>query len=240
MKMISRTLAYSSAIALAATLSACGSSSDDGTQPIPAGDAVLTGNITQSRILYRDTTYTLSGYVKVTNGAVLTIQDGTKIVGDIDQPGSSLWILPGARIMAEGTAARPIVFTSERPAGQRKPGDWGGIILIGRGKLNRTVNPISTEGPAGHTENYAGGTNNDDNSGVLRYVRIEFAGYDVSGSGQELNSLSMYAVGRGTKIEYVQTLAGLDDSFEWFGGAVDGRYLVSFESGDDHFDWTEG
>jgi hypothetical protein len=90
-------------------------------------------------------------------------------------------------------------------------------------------------------ENYAGGTNNADNSGTLRYVRIEFGGYDISnGAGQELNSLSMYAVGSGTQIEYVQTMTGLDDSFEWWGGAVDARYLVSYESGDDHFDWTEG
>ena len=98
-----------------------------------------------------------------------------------------------------------------------------------------------TEGPQGITEPYSGGTDNTDNSGILRYVRIEFAGYDVSaGAGQELNSLSMYAVGSGTQLEYVQSMAGLDDSFEWWGGAVDGRYLVSYESGDDHFDWTEG
>ena len=98
-----------------------------------------------------------------------------------------------------------------------------------------------TEGPQGVTETYSGGTDNADNSGTLRYVRIEFAGYDVSGgAGQELNSLSLYAVGSGTTLEYVQSLAGLDDSFEWWGGAVDGRYLVSYESGDDHFDWTEG
>jgi hypothetical protein len=88
---------------------------------------------------------------------------------------------------------------------------------------------------------YSGGTDNTDNSGTLRYVRIEFAGYDVSGgAGQELNSLSMYAVGSGTTLEFVQSLAGLDDGFEWWGGAVDGRFLVSYESGDEHFDWTEG
>ena len=98
-----------------------------------------------------------------------------------------------------------------------------------------------TEGPQGVTEVYSGGTDNADNSGTLRYVRIEFGGYDVSGgAGQELNSLSMYAVGSGTTLEFVQTLAGLDDGFEWWGGAVDGRYLVSYESGDEHFDWTEG
>lgn len=202
----------------------------------------VTGNITSNQTWFADTVYTLSGFIKVQSGATLTIQPGTTIVGDIAVAGSSLWILRGAKIMAEGTAALPIVFTSANAAGNRKPGDWGGIIIVGNGIINRTGATISTEGgTAGVAENYAGGTDNNDNSGSLRYVRIEFAGYDVSnGNGQELNTLSMYAVGRGTKLEYVQSVTGLDDSFEWWGGAVDGRYLVSYEAGDDHFDWTEG
>ncbi len=201
----------------------------------------LQGFISASTTLFADSTYVLSGYVKVTNGATLTIQPGTRLVGDTTVAGSSLWILRGSRIVAEGTAQAPIVFTSQRSAGNRRPGDWGGLIIIGNAPINRTANPILTEGPVGVSENYAGGNQFNDNSGSLRYVRIEFAGYDVSnGSGQELNSLSMYAVGRGSRIEFVQTMAGLDDSFEWFGGAVDGRHLVSYESGDDHFDWTEG
>jgi hypothetical protein len=204
--------------------------------------AVLGADITASRTLYSDTVYVLSGYIKVSNGAVLTIQPGTKIVGDTNVVGSSLWILRGSKIIADGTVGQPIVFTSQRSAGNRKPGDWGGLIIIGNGIINRSGATILTEGgAAGEAENYAGGTDNNDNSGVLRYVRIEFAGYDVSnGAGQELNALSSYAVGRGTTYEYIQTMAGLDDSFEFWGGAVDGRYLVSYESGDDHFDWTEG
>jgi hypothetical protein len=211
--------------------------------PITTGvaAATLTGNVTADRTLTRDTLYTLSGYVKVASGATLTIQEGTRIEGDANTLGSSLWILRGAKIVAIGTAAEPIVFTSARPAGSRKPGDWGGIIIVGNGIINRTGATITTEGPQGVAENYAGGANNADSSGALRYVRIEFAGYDVSaGQGQELNSLSMYAVGSGTKIEYVQSLGGLDDSFEFWGGAVQGRYLVSYEAGDDHFDWSEG
>jgi hypothetical protein len=204
-------------------------------------NAILTGPITTSRTLSADSVYTLSGYVKVQSGATLTIPAGTTIVGDTTQPGSSLWILRGAKIDAQGTATDPIIFTSARSPGNRKPGDWGGIIIIGNGIINRTGTPILTEGgAAGQAENYAGGTDNNDNSGTLRYVRIEFAGYDISGAGQELNSLSSYAVGRGTTYEYIQTMSGLDDSFEWWGGAVDGRYLVSYESGDDHYDWTEG
>jgi hypothetical protein len=203
---------------------------------------VLTGPITTSRTLFADTVYTLSGYVKVQNGATLTIQPGTTIVGDTTQPGSSLWILRGAKIDAQGTADAPIVFTSARSPGNRKPGDWGGIIIIGNGVINRTGGPILTEGgAAGQAEDYSGGADNNDNSGTLRYVRIEFGGFDISnGAGQELNSLSSYAVGRGTTYEFLQTMSGLDDSYEWWGGAVDGRYLVSYESGDDHYDWTEG
>ena len=243
MTIKNRYLSFASALAVAFT-AACSSDSvvdpDDGGGSGPKA-ATLTGNIAASRTLSADTTYTLSGYVKVQPGATLTIPAGTKIIGDTTVAGSSLWILRGAKISAQGTANNPIVFTSARAVGNRRPGDWGGIIIIGNARINRTANPVFTEGPSNVAENYAGGTDDNDNSGVLRYVRIEFAGYDVSnGQGQELNSLSLYAVGRGTTLEYIESLAGLDDSFEWFGGSVDGRYLVSYEAGDDHFDWTEG
>jgi hypothetical protein len=206
------------------------------------GEAIdtLTGDITANRTLFADTLYVLQGFVKVTSGATLTIEPGTTIVGDPETAGSSLWILRGARIDAQGTADAPIVFTSGNAEGSRAPGDWGGLLIIGNGVINRS-GTVLTEGPQGETETYSGGTDNTDNSGTLRYVRIEFAGFDVSnGAGQELNSLSLYAVGSGTTLEYVESLAGLDDSFEWWGGAVDGRYLVSYESGDDHFDYSEG
>jgi hypothetical protein len=204
------------------------------------GEAVATiTEVTADRTLFADTLYTLSGYVKVSNGSTLTIEPGTTIVGDPAVLGSSLWILRGSTIDAQGTPEAPIVFTSGKAAGSRAPGDWGGVLIIGNGIINRS-GTVLTEGPEGVTETYSGGTDNADNSGTLRYVRIEFAGYDVSGAGQELNSLSLYAVGSGTTLEFVQSLAGLDDGFEWWGGAVDGRFLVSYESGDEHFDWTEG
>lgn len=202
--------------------------------------ATITGFIAANRTFYSDTTYTLQGYVKVVSGATLTIQAGTLIYGDAGTVGSSLWITRGSKIDIQGTAAAPVVFTSSKAAGSRAPGDWGGIIMVGNGIINRT-GTVNTEGPVGVQENYGGGTNNADNSGSLRYFRIEFAGFDVSGGGNsELNGLSLYAVGSGTVLEYGQTNAGLDDSFEWWGGAVDGRYLVSYNSGDDHFDMSEG
>ena len=225
---------------------------DGGEESAPSGIATVTTpaegaavavvqGITSDRTFHSDTLYVLSGYVKVSNGATLTIEEGTTIVGDTAFPGSSLWILRGSRIEANGTANAPIVFTSMRAENERAPGDWGGIVIIGNAPINRTANPVFTEGPAGVAENYAGGTDWADDSGHLTYVRIEFAGYDISnGAGQELNSLSMYAVGSGTTLDHVQAMAGLDDSFEWWGGAVDARYLISFEAGDDHFDWSEG
>ena len=239
MKQTSKLFSLALGAAIVAT-AACSDDDKGGTGPNPVGEAVLNADITANRTLYADTVYTLSGYVKVQSGVTLTIQPGTTIVGDTLTAGSSLWILRGAQVNANGTAADPIVFTSGKPAGSRAPGDWGGIIIVGNGIINRT-GTINTEGPAGEAEVYSGGNNNADNSGTLRYVRIEFAGYDISGgNASELNGLSLYAVGSGTTLEYVEVLSGLDDSFEWWGGAVDGRYLVSYESGDDHFDWSEG
>jgi len=228
-------------LALSGLVAACDDSPTDNGR-IEPGEGIINQNITANRTLYADTVYQISGFIKVANGATLTIQPGTKLVGDFDVPGSSLFILRGARIIADGTADRPIVFTSERPVGQRRPGDWGGVIMIGNGITNRGA-PTYIEGtgtgPENPLQDYSGGNNNNDNSGILRYVRIEYAGFPTA-PNEELNSLTMAAVGRGTTIEYVQILLGLDDSFEWFGGAVDGKYLVSYEAADDHFDGSEG
>jgi hypothetical protein len=206
------------------------------------GAATISANITANRTLFADTTYRLSGFIQVLSGATLTIQPGTRIIGDFSVPGSSLFITRGARIVANGTAQNPIVFTSERAAGQRQPGDWGGLIIIGNARINRTGQVI-IEGTGTGTTNppqvYSGGTNDADNSGVLRYVRNEWAGF-ATATDAELNSFTFAAVGSGTQMEYLQALGGLDDHFEWFGGTADAKYLVSYESGDDHFDMSEG
>ena len=229
-----------------AAVSAAACSDDDPTGPPPPapsdGAAVITADITANRTLYADTVYTLRGFIHVTNGATLTIEPGTRIEGDYETLGSSLFVMRGAKIMACGTAAAPIVFTSSRPAGERQPGDWGGLIIVGNARLNRG-DPTIIEGTGTTASNppvnYGGGTNDSDNSGELCYVRVEFAGY-ATAADQELNSFTFAAVGSGTKFEYLQAMSGLDDNFEWFGGTVDSKYLVSYESGDDHFDASEG
>ncbi|HUF27970.1 MAG TPA: fibronectin type III domain-containing protein [Gemmatimonadaceae bacterium] len=211
---------------------------------VGARQAVVEGNLTASRRLFSDTLYILKGFVKVADGATLTIDPGTKIVGDTLTPGSALFVLRGGRIVANGTVQEPIVFTSARADGNRAPGDWGGLIIVGNASTNRTgaivegsnAN-VANGGPPGI--DYTGGTVDDDSSGVLRYVRVEYAGFGVA-QDAELNSFTLAAVGSRTKLEYLQALLGLDDHFEWFGGTVDAKYLVSYESGDDHFDASEG
>jgi len=210
------------------------------TQAIPV--QVISQNITTNTVWTNNKEYLLQGFIKVTDGATLTIEPGTVIKGDFNTLGSSLFILRGSRIQAIGNAAQPIVFTSSQPAGQRLAGDWGGLIIVGRGIINRG-SPVILEGTGTSTANpqvdYSGGTDNTDDSGILRYVRIEFAGFG-SAPNVELNSLTLAAVGSTTQIDHVQAMHGLDDSFEWFGGAVDTRYLVSYNAGDDHFDASEG
>lgn len=225
-------------IASAVLLAAC-SSNDSGTDPVPVGAADLNADIIANRTLHAETTYTLTHYVHVQAPATLTIEPGTTIKG---RTGSALFIMRGAKMNADGRADAPIVFTSDQAVGSRKPGDWGGLVLIGNGIINRAgiVLLEGTGTPAANpTIEYGNGTNNADNSGVLRYVRVEFGGFGVA-NDQELNSFTFAAVGSGTQVDHVQALGGLDDAFEWFGGAADMKYLVSYETGDDHFDAAEG
>jgi hypothetical protein len=213
-----------------------------------SASAVINTDITVNRTLYADTAYTLSGFVHVANGATLTIQPGTTIKGDFNVLGSSLMIMRGAKIQAVGTADAPIVFTSSRPAGQRQPGDWGGLLLVGNAPDNRSgqvaVEGTGTDGNAvvggkNYTVIYNGGNTATDNSGTLAYVRVEFSGYAPL-QDQEFNSFTFCAIGSGTRASYLESLAGLDDSFEFFGGGFDLDHLVAFETADDVLDMSEG
>ncbi len=194
----------------------------------------LTGNINTTITLTSDKVWTLKGYVYVTDGAKLIIQPGTTIVSDIAEKGA-LCIERGSQIIAEGTLSKPIVFTSGRPEGQRSPGDWGGIVILGRAKTNRSSEP-TIEGGIGRPY---GGTNDSDNSGVLRYVRIEYAGVAAM-PNSEINALTLGGVGNGTILENVQTIYANDDAFEFFGGTVNGKNLYAYATADDDFDFDFG
>jgi len=206
---------------------------DGGPINVPSS-TVISGVINTTTTLTSDKEWTLKGYVYVTDGASLIIQPGTTIKSDIAEKGA-LCIERGAKIIAEGTALKPIVFTSGQPIGQRNPGDWGGIVILGKAKTNRTSEP-TIEGGIGRPY---GGTNDEDNSGVLRYVRIEYAGIAAL-PNSEINALTLGGVGRGTTIEYVQTIYANDDAFEFFGGTVSPKYLYAFATADDDYDFDFG
>ena len=201
----------------------------DGAQ-IGNGDAefVFTGKQTLKK-----GTYILKGWVYIADGAELTIEPGTVIKGD-KQTKASLIVERGGKLIAQGTATEPIVFTSEEAAGSRKPGDWGGIIICGKALNNQQEQQIE-----GGPRTKHGGNNDADNSGVLSYVRIEFAGYPFQ-KDKEINGLTLGSVGNGTKIDHVQVSYTNDDSFEWFGGSVNCKYLVAYHGWDDDFDTDNG
>jgi hypothetical protein len=190
----------------------------------------ISGDITSTVNWANDKVYRLNGFVRVQDGGRLNIEEGTVIIGDRESKGT-LIVQMGGKIYAEGTAENPIVMTSERPVGFREPGDWGGLVICGKAP-NNTGGVAELEGGYGA---FHGGDDPNDNSGVIRYVRLEYAGVPIN-PNEEVNTLTMGSVGNGTVIEYVQASYGLDDAFEWFGGTVDGRYLIAFKGLDDDFD----
>ena len=198
--------------------------------PTPTTDLVeLRGEIT-TRTLTKDKKYLLVGQVFVRNGQTLTIEPGTVVFGD-KPTRATLVIDKGGRLVAEGTASEPIVFTSNQPAGVRDRGDWGGLVILGNAPTNQPNPAIEGITP----EVNFGGTNPDDNSGVYKYVRVEFAGIELT-PNNETNSITMGGVGRGTTMEYCQVSFGGDDGFEWFGGNVNGKYFITHAMWDDDFD----
>lgn len=221
----------------------------------PSTTTTVNANITSNTTWLATNVYHLVGNVAVTNGATLTIQAGTIIRGDVTSK-SCLIITKGAKIIAQGTASDPIVFTSnEEPAGNgRASGDWGGVIILGNGVINTPGTNVSCTGcGAGPNVNMVegfaaydatqlyGGTDNADNSGVLSYVRIEFAGVALSGTANsEINGLTLGGVGSGTQLDHVQVSFSGDDAFEWFGGAVNCKHLIAYRTLDDDLDVDYG
>jgi hypothetical protein len=204
------------------------------TGPDNTGTYPIRGIITTDQHWTKDKTYRLRGYVYVTNGATITIDPGTKIVSNRDSAGV-LVIYRTAKIQAAGSAAEPIVFTSNET--DKKAGDLGGVIIVGQAKGNTNHSVI--EGGVDPAFSVFGGTNDADNSGTLKYVRIEYAGKAVN-PGDEVNGLSLYGVGSATTLDYIQVVRGLDDAFEFFGGTVNAKHLIAYNCADDDYDMDDG
>jgi hypothetical protein len=215
----------------------------------------LSGKITKDTTLYAKDVNYLSGVVYITKGVTLTVEAGAKVLGKSGLDVASLVITRGAKLIAKGTAEKPIIFTSASLNPQS--GDWGGIVILGTAKVNQTLTwkgtavagLTSVEGGINDTEvgyGLAGSgdaafpTGNDaDNSGILQYVRIEYAGYAYQ-PDNELNSLTMAGVGNGTTIDHIQVTYAKDDAYEWFGGTVNCKYLIAYKTQDDDFDTDFG
>ena len=202
----------------------------------------LEGNITADRTISAANKNFLKGFVYVKSGATLTIEAGSVIKGISVASGeraASLIIEPGAKIIAEGTVDKPIVFTSDKEPGKRVTGDWGGLIICGNARVNRTNQPTIEGGPGTHYGNTTSDEFNGESSGKLKYVRIEFAGYPLE-PDKEINGLTFGGVGSGTEVEFVQVSYSNDDSYEWFGGTVNAKHLIAYKGWDDDFDTDYG
>lgn len=203
-------------------------------------EAPLTNPITTSFRMTADKRWLLKGGVFIgdeVGETVLTIEPGTTIYGETSSK-AFLTIRRGSRIVADGRKDAPIVFTSSKAPGSRARGDWGGLIINGRAPVNGCdTAPCEPEGEGG-TGRY-GGADDGDDSGVLRYVRVEFAGFPIT-EDNELNGIAFQGVGNGTTVDHVQIHMAADDGIEFFGGTVDFKYVLTTGISDDNLDWTDG
>ena len=211
----------------------------------------LQGRINADTLLKKENTYILKGLVYLVGNHTMTIQPGTVIKASYSGTDvAALVITRGSKIMAQGSANEPIVFTSASPNPQS--GDWGGLIILGKAAINTSFNGVSGlmqveggvdnaqgDGLAGSGDAVAATPVNNDNSGVLSYVRIEYAGYAFQ-PDKEINSLTLAGVGSGTTIDHIQVTYGKDDAYEFFGGTVNAKYLIAWKTQDDDFDTDNG
>lgn len=241
------TLALLTTVITTTTISCSSDDDNNNTTENPQSDFVLNrndlkGEIKSGEVVLESGTYKLTGKLLVTDGATLRIKPGVIIeattVADATDYESVRYIsiAQGGKIFVEGTKEKPVIMT----AANKVPQAWGGLVICGKAPINKGTTATSEVGG----ELTYGGTEVNDNSGSLEYLRIEYAGFAYSPE-KEFNGLSMFGVGKGTKIQYVQVHESSDDGFEWFGGTVDSRYLVVTNAhsqvvGDDMFDWTEG
>lgn len=204
----------------------------------PSASQILTGVIGQDTTLKNGVVYLLSGTVYVANNATLTIEPGCIIRGDFDTNGT-LVVTKGSKLIAEGKETDPIVFTSNKKGADRKSGDWGGVIIYGDAPLNRLGGTIASIYDPNPAYNNFGGNNEDHDGGILKYVRIEFAGKKINEKTM-LNGLTLGACGKKTKVEYVQISFAKDDAVEVIGGNFDMSNIISYRNADDDFDYSMG
>lgn len=222
------------ATVITASIFASCSKEPEGPIEVKPVEGEISGNITANRTLAFGN-YTLKGMVKIQAGVTLTIEAGSTFTIDKTDGEDGLIILNGGKLMAEGTADKPIVFTSK----DKTKGAWAGIIMYGDAPIVAANGATTSTSEDGLSLPY-GGTNADHNGGSLKYVRVEYAGLVFNNNSREHNGFSFYSVGKGTTLENLVSFSGNDDGFEFYGGTVSGKNLISYANGDDSFDWQDG
>lgn len=210
----------------------CSSDDDGGTTPPATG--VITGVISADKT-YAYGNYTLNGIVKVNPGVTLVFDAGSTITCDKATGDNALVVLNGGKLIVNGTASQPVVFTEV----SKVPGSWGGIIMYGDAPINGIGGVATATSEDGNNQSY-GGTNAAHNGGSLNYVRVEYAGAKLADGTKENNAFTFYSVGSGTSLDHLVAYKGADDGFEFFGGTVSATNLVAYGNYDDSFDWQDG
>jgi len=215
-------------------LNSCSSDDDDDTTPIIPQVGEISGNITANKT-YAYGNYTLMGIVKVNPGVTLTIDAGSTITCDKANGDNALVVLNGGKLIINGTADMPVVFTEK----SKVPGSWGGIIMYGDAPITAASGATTAQSEDGNVLTY-GGTNAAHNGGSLNYVRVEYAGAKLADGQKENNAFTFYSCGSGTTLDHLVAYKGADDGYEFFGGTVSATNLVSYGNFDDAFDWQDG
>ena len=212
----------------------CSEESEETATPRVPVSGEITGDITTSKT-YAFGNYSLRGIVKIKSGVTVTIEAGSKITADVSNGTDALVVENGGRLVVNGTAAEPVVFTHTTS----EPGSWGGIIMYGDAPIVGTGGVTSATSEDGLATPY-GGTNALHNGGSLKYVRVEYAGKKITDGTSEMNGFSFYSVGSGTVLENLVAYKGADDGFEFYGGTVNLINAISYGNYDDSFDWQDG
>jgi hypothetical protein len=219
---------------IGAFFTSCSDDDSTPTTPVAPVEGEITGNITQNtNFAYGN--YTLKGIVRIQSGVTVTFDAGSTITADKTDGDDALVVLQGGKVMMNGTAESPIVFTEESGV----PGSWGGILIYGNAPIVGASGSATAVSEDGLAITY-GGTNAADNSGTLRYVRVEYAGKKILDGTSEMNGFSFYSVGSGTVLENLVSYKGADDGYEFYGGTVSATNLISYGNFDDSFDWQDG
>jgi len=218
---------------LSALFASCSDDNNENTTPTPA-QGVLSGEIT-TNTQYAYGNYTLDGIVTVKSGVTVTFDAGSTITCDKTTGDNALLVLNGGKLIINGTADAPVVFTEKSGI----PGSWGGIIMYGDAPINAAGGSTTARSEDGNNLNY-GGTNATHNGGALHYARVEYAGAKLADGTKENNAFTFYSVGSGTVLDHLVAYKGADDGYEFFGGTVSATNIISYGNYDDSFDWQDG